>query len=130
MEVYRPMLNYLMRIAATLFLFGLIQTTYGQKATEIFIPVGKSPGLSGYTTIGTVNTINTQEKKIVMSDSEGSYTIKIADNTKIWLDQSNLKATNKTGSFESIKEGMVVEVKYQGDKPDSSVEWIKLQMTE
>ena len=41
-------MNSLMRIAATLFLLAFMQTAYGQKATEIFIPVGKSPGLSDW----------------------------------------------------------------------------------
>ncbi len=124
------MLNYLIRIAATILLLGFVQTAYGQKATEIFVPVGGSPGLSGkYTTMGKVDTVNAQDRTIVMSDSAGSYTIKIADTTRIWLDRSKLKSRNKTGSFEAIKEGMVIEVKYQRDKPDSAVEWIKVQMT-
>ena len=78
MEVYKKMLNYLMRIVATIFVIGIIQTTYGQKATEIFIPVGQSPGLSGkYTTLGTVNAVNEEEKTIIMSDSVETYTIKM-----------------------------------------------------
>jgi hypothetical protein len=130
-EVHKKMLNYLMRIVATIFVIGIIQTTYGQKATEIFIPVGQSPGLSGkYTTLGTVNAVNEEEKTIIMSDSVETYTIKISDETMIWLDQSLLKLKNKTGSFESIKEGMLVEVKYLHNKPESAVEWIKVQITE
>lgn len=125
------MLNYLMKIAATILLLGFVQTVYGQKATEIFIPVGESPGLSGkYTTMGKVDTVNAQDRTIVMSDSAGSYHIKITDSTKVWLDRSKLKTSSKTGSFADIKQGMLVEVKYEGEKPDGAVEWIKIQLTE
>lgn len=125
------MLNYLIRIAATILLLGFVQTAYGQKATEIFVPVGGSPGLSGkYTTMGKVDTVNAQDRTIVMSDSAGSYNIKITDSTKVWLDRSKLKSSNKTGSFADIKKGMLVEVKYEGHKPDGAVEWIKVQLTE
>jgi len=125
------MLNYLIKITAAILLLGCFQHAYGQKATEIFIPVGKSPGLSGkYTTIGTVDTVNTHNRTIVMHDSAASYNVKITDSTKVWLDQSKLKASNKTGSFADIKKGLLVEVMYKGEKHDGAVAWIKVQMIE
>ena len=124
------MLNYLVRVTVVIFVIGILQTTYGQKATEIFIPVGQSPGLSGtYTTMGTVSTINAPGKTIIMSNSVGTYTIKLSDKTMIWLDQSSLKLKNKSGSFDDIKNGMLVEVKYKNNKPENAVEWIKVQIT-
>ena len=130
-EVYKRMLNYLMKIAIMIFLLAVNHTTYGQKATEIYIPVGQSPGLSGkYTTIGTVSTINAPEKTVIMSNSVGTYTIKIADETRIWLDKSLLKIKNETGTFEAIEEGMLIEVKYKYNKPENAVEWVKVQIVE
>ena len=130
-EVYKRMLNYIMKITVMIFLLALNDITYGQKATEIYIPVGQSPGLSGkYTTIGSVSTINAPEKTVIMSNSVGTYTIKIADETRIWLDKSLLKIKNETGNFEAIEEGMLIEVKYKNNKPENSVEWVKVQITE
>ena len=130
-EVFNLMINYLMKIIVALFLLTLNHTTYGQKATEIYIPVGKSPGLSGkYTTIGIVNSINAPDKTIIMSNSVGTYTIKIADETIVWLDNSQLKIKNVTGTFEAIEEGKLIEVKYKYNKPENTVEWLKVQMTE
>lgn len=123
------MFRILMKAGTTIFLLGMIQSVSAQKATEIYIPVGQSPGLSGeYTTLGKVNTVNIQKQTISMSDAERSYELKITDSTQIWLDRSRLKLSNQMGSMKDIKEGMLAEVKYQKNERGGAVEWIKLQL--
>ncbi len=127
------MLKLLARIGITLTLLVGVPCVHGQKATEIFIPIGKSPGLSGkYTTIGKIDTVNAQDQTITMTDSSGSYTIKITDRTQIWLDNSKLKSTNRKGAFTDLQKGLLAEVKYEDSarKDKGTAEWIKIQMTE
>ncbi len=45
-------------VLATLAVLLLAGTAHAQQATEIYIPIGKSPGLSGKTTvIGTIENV-------------------------------------------------------------------------
>ncbi|MGH7599765.1 MAG: hypothetical protein ACREOI_25710 [bacterium] len=127
------MLKRLTGIGVIITLFVAVPCVRGQKATEIFIPLGKSPGLSGkYTTIGKIDTVNTQDQTITMTDSSGSYTIKITERTQIWLDNSKLKSTNRRGTFADLPKGLLAEVKYEDSarKDKGVAEWIKIQMTE
>lgn len=110
-----------------------LSDTYAQKTTEIFIPLGRSPGLSGkYTVIGEIKTVNQKDLTISLKDSTGTYTMKITEDTKIWLDRSNLKLTNQKGTFADCQEGLLAEVKYKDNerKDKTPVEWVKLQIVE
>jgi hypothetical protein len=127
------MLKRLAGIGVTIILLVGAPCVHGQKATEIFIPLGKSPGLSGkYTTIGKIDTVNAKDQTIAMTDSSGSYTIKITERTKIWLDNSKLKSTNRKGTFADLRKGLLAEVKYEDSarKDKGTAEWIKIQITE
>lgn len=106
---------------------------YGQKATEIFIPVGQSPGLSGkYTSIGKITAIDVLNQTIAVADSLRIYYVRITGRAKIWLDKSKLGLTNQTGAFTDLRKGLLVEVKYEDNqrKDKGSAEWIKVQITE
>lgn len=100
-----------------------------QKSTELYIPIGKSPGLSGkYTTLGKVESINLQDSTITIAIEAASKTIKIKGHPEVMLDNSDLKVPNKMGSLTDIKEGVLIEVKYRYNKPDDSIEWIKCKI--
>ncbi|SRR6266496_4664756 len=102
---------------------------YAQKETEVFIPLGKSPGVSGkYSVMGKVGTVNTADSTITIAQDATIKTIKITAGTEIYLDKSKLKLTNKKGSFADIKEGLMVEAKYKNNKPDGLIEWLKVQL--
>ncbi len=127
------MLKHLRMAVAALTLLGGLPCVYAQKATEIFIPVGQSPGLSGkYTSIGKITAIDTANRTITVADSRGSYEVKITEQTQIWLDKSKLKATSQKGGFKDIRKGLLVEVKYQNNQRQvkGPAEWIKMQVTE
>ena len=113
-------------LATILFLFS--RETYAQKETEVFIPLGKSPGVSGkYSIIGRVETVNASDSIITIRQDASIKTIKITAATEIYLDRSKQKLTSRKCSFAECKPGLMTEVKYKDNKPDSSIEWLKVQ---
>jgi len=111
-------------------LWGGTPFAHSQQATEIYIPVGQSPGLSGKVTIiGTVEAINPQARTINVTGSAATWRAVITDRTKIWLDKSKQRLSNQTGSFSDLRNGVLVEVKYvDGERRDGGpADWIKVQ---
>src|SRR5438093_2534538 len=85
----------------------------GQEATEMFIPVGQSPGQSGKVTIiGTIEAVNPGNRTIAIAGASGTASAEITDRTHIWLDRSKLHLPNQKGSFAELTKGLVVEIKY------------------
>ena len=110
-----------------LFLLGGISFAYAQKATEIFIPMGKSPGLSyKYTYMGKIESVNTQ-KRTIKADGRNC---KVNRDTKIWLDRTSLNAPNVTGRFADLQSGRQVEIKYADANRKQVAEWIKVKVTQ
>ena len=125
------MLKHAIVIGVAFAMMGAVPCASAQKTTEIFIPIGKSPGLSGeYTKMGTIEEASAQEQTITMSGAAGSYTIQVAEGTSIWLDKSKMKSTNQVGSFSDLVAGRMIEVKFKDNDPEGGVEWIKVQITE
>ncbi|MDH3672416.1 MAG: hypothetical protein OES46_14875 [Gammaproteobacteria bacterium] len=111
-----------------LLLLGSISFAYAQKATEIFIPMGKSPGLSysNYTYMGKIESVNKQ-KRTIKADGRN---IRVSRDTKIWLDRTALKATNIAGRFADLQAGRQVEIKYADAERRQVAEWIKVKVTQ
>lgn len=99
-----------------------------EKTTEMFIPIGQSPGLSGeYTYIGEIIAVNSRDGTVTVTDAAGTHIIKVTEHTKIWLDRSKLELSNRKGAFEDLQEGRLVEVKYESETRTDVAEWIKVQ---
>ncbi len=114
-------------IVIAILMFGICETN-AQDATEIFIPVGQSPGVSGvYSIIAKIDVVKSEDRTINMSNSSGSYTVKIMEQTQIWLDRSKLKMTNKVGSFSDLKSNLTIEVRYKDKEQKGKVDWVKIQ---
>jgi hypothetical protein len=117
-------------IAGTIF----ISTPHAlaQRATELYIPIGKSPGISGVCSMtGTIDSVYTAEHILKMSTSSGeSYEVNVTDETKIYLDKSFLKQTNKIGTYSDCKVGAYCEVLYESHsrKDYGEAEWIKIRV--
>ncbi len=128
------MLKFWVRIIGTgVLLLGTTAHAYAQKATEMFIPLGESPGLSGKVTIiGKIETINAQDQTITVVGSSGTWSGRITSRTRIWLDRSKLRLTNQKGTFADLEKGALVEVKYEDREREDTgpAEWIKVQLTE
>ena len=102
-----------------------------EKATELFIPMEKSPGLSGeYTVMGKVEQVNPGAQSITMSGPSGSYTVKITERTFIYLDRSKTQLSNSYGTLADCEVGDLVEVKFVDNSRNKPIEWIKVQKAE
>lgn len=100
--------------------------SFGQKATERYIPIGKSPGLSNKVTIiGEIAAIDTAARTITV----GARTIKITNTTQIWVDRSRRSQTNQEGTFADLKKGIKVECKMEEKDKKDTAEWIKVEAT-
>jgi hypothetical protein len=102
----------------------------GQKATEVFIPIGQSAGLSGkLTRIGKIAAVDTQNRTVTVTDAVGTQTVLLSERTKIYLDLSRQRSPNRPGSIADIRPGLLAEVKFEGnDRSKGVAEWIKVQI--
>jgi hypothetical protein len=100
---------------------------HAQKTTEVYIPCGKSPGVSGkYSVMGKVEMVKTGDSTITMRQETGLKSMRWTAATAIYLDKSKLKLQNRKGTWADIKPGMTAEVKYIDNKPGGKVEWVKV----
>lgn len=115
-----------LKAGAIAVLLGSIPFANAQNATEMFIPIGQSPGLSHKQTyIGKIEGIDVQERTITVADG---HTVKITEKTRIWLDRTQLKVTNQTGRFSDLREGRKLEIKYHDPDHKKFADWIKVEI--
>jgi hypothetical protein len=109
---------------------GAISYAHGQKATERYIPLGQSPGLSQkYTSIGEIADVDQQKQTVTIAEAAGRRTVTIAEKTRIWIDRTKLKQTNVTGSFADLQKGRRIEVKYADPERREIADWVKVEPT-
>jgi len=124
-----------MRIVVTVFtvviaIFGMTLHAHGQKATERYIPLGQSPGVSHkLTSIGQIVDVDTPARTVTIVEPAGRRTVSINDTTRIWLDRTKLKETNVTGNFADLQKGRRVEVKYADPQRRQIADWVKVEIT-
>ncbi len=124
-------------IAGSLALLGVVPQAAAQKSTEIYIPIGKSPGLSGrQTIIGRVTAMSDRDQTITVQAPGRSWTGSLTKETRVYLDRSALRLTNLYGKAADCPDGALVEIKYaSGTEPGKAkgqpaIEWMKIQVTE
>jgi len=106
-------------------------SAYPQKATEQFIPLGQSPGVSGKLTwIGEIVGTDIPQRTLSIGGAQAAHTVKITEKTRIFLDRSKLKQTNLTGTFADLQKGRRVEVKYGDPVLKQETEWVKVEITQ
>jgi hypothetical protein len=113
-----------------LWLLLVVVLAYGQDATELYIPIGKSPGISGKTSVmGRVESFNPAIRTLAVNNDGTEHIARITDTTKIYLDRSKMKKTNLYGSEKDLKVGKWVEVAFEvvGRR---EARWIKVQFAE
>jgi hypothetical protein len=119
-------------VAIGALLWGSTPYAHSQKTTEMFIPLGQSPGLSGkITVIGTIEAVDAQNQTIVVAGSSEKWSAEVTKGTRIWLDRSKLGLSNQYGTFADLQAGRLVEVKYEGTerRSEGPAAWIKVQVT-
>jgi hypothetical protein len=99
-----------------------------EKETELYIPIGQSPGLSGkYTVMGKIDQVDPKNQTIKMSGPSGSYSVKLTRDTSIYLDRSKAQLPNTYGTLADCNTGDTVEVKFEDNSHNKPVEWIKVE---
>lgn len=109
----------------------LVTPARAQKATEMFVPIGQSPGVSGVTSvIGTIVSCDETSGVVTVSDDKGQHTATLTAETKIWLDRNMTKKSAGVGARSDCQQGRRVEVKYvyEGATRTARAEWIKIQV--
>ena len=104
-----------------------------QKSTEMFVPIGQSPGLSGkHTVLANIQALNATDLSMTVTDAAGaSITVRPDPQTRVWLDRNKFKQPTRKADFADLRTGMAVELKYRNnDSQAGAVEWIKAQATE
>ena len=101
---------------------------FAQKTSELFIPLGQSPGLSGiHTLIGKIVQVNALNNTIMIADTAGTYSVAMVPNTWIYLDKSKAGLPNSQGTLADCKVGDSIEVKFVDNARSKPAEWIKVQ---
>lgn len=123
------MLNCYLRLAIVVVALGGTLEASGQQATEMFIPIGQSPGLSNKdSVIGTLESVDPGKRMVTISNSSGAQTVGITDRTMIWLDRSEQKQPNQNGAINDLQKGRKIEIKVRKGEAKAVAEWIKVQV--
>jgi len=123
------MLNRFLAMAIVVGALGSASRALAQEATEMYVPIGQSPGVSNKTSVvGTVQALSAAARTLIVTGPSGPQTFVITDKTRIWLDRSAGKQTNRSGSLADLQQGRRVEVKPQPAGAKAGADWIKVQV--
>jgi hypothetical protein len=125
------MSKYLTIIGIICFLMAGVFAIHAEKSTELYIPIGQSPGLSAkYTVMGKIDQVDPRNQTLKMSGDSGSYTVKMTERTFIYLDRSKAQLSNIYGTLADCKVGDLVEIKFEDNSHNKPIEWIKVQKSQ
>lgn len=115
---------------AGLLLMTMAAPASAQRATEQFIPLGQSPGVSGTASsyLGSLTAVDTAGQGVTMAGPRGQVTIMMNESTCIWLDRSGHRQATTVGKLSDLRVGWTVEVKYLDPAKKDVAEWIKVVM--
>ncbi len=100
---------------------------HAQEATERFIPIGQSPGLSGKETmLGEIRGVDANARSVEVATSDRTYRVTVTDTTRIWIDRSQHKLPAITGTIADCQQGREIEVKLADGREDVA-DWIKVR---
>lgn len=112
------------------FLVGVLGASclvQAQEATERFIPIGQSPGLSGkHTILGEIRSVDAQARTLDVASNDRTYKVAVTDTTRIWVDRSQQKLPTVPGTIADCQQGVEIEVKPEDGK-ENVADWIKVR---
>ncbi len=95
--------------------------------TERYIPLGRSPGLSGEVTlIGEIDQADAGERTVTIAVPDGSRTVEVTVRTRIWVDRSRYRRTTLKGDFGDLQVGRRIEVMFDDVERRETAAWIKV----
>ncbi len=122
------MLNHYLTLAIVVVALGGALKAFGQEATEMFIPIGQSPGVSNKSSLlGTVESVDAGKRTLSVSGPAGTQKIELTDRTLIWIDRSLQKQRNQAGTLADLQRGRKVEIKLGEGAAKAIAKWIKVQ---
>lgn len=99
-----------------------------QQATEVYIPIGDSPGVSGEKSIiGSIASVEHGEYRMTISTAGERKSVTMTPKTRYYIDKSYEKLRSEVGSYEDCEVGMRVEV-YVNDAAEAI--WVKVRSGE
>lgn len=114
-------------LALLIAVLGTSLPAQAQEATERFIPIGQSPGLSGkQTMLGEIRSVDAEARTIEVATSDRTYRVAVTDATRIWVDRSQEKLPAVPGTMADCQQGREIEVKPQ-DGNENVADWIKVR---
>lgn len=122
----------------TLLCLLTVAVARAQRATEVYIPIGRSPGVSSkISAIGTCTAVEPREHvepgecTVTVRADDKTWTTKVTAETKIFLDRSRLGQPNTYGTIDDLRAHRLMEIKYQDGQRvgGGACEWIKVQIT-
>jgi hypothetical protein len=122
------MLNHYLAMAIVVVALRAL-AAFGQEATEMFIPIGQSPGVSNKSSLlGTIKSVDhSGTRTVTVSGLAGVQTVQITDRTPIWIDRSLQKQRNQTGTLADLQPGRKVEIMLVEVAGKPTAKWIKVQ---
>jgi len=121
--------SVLIAIGVLIATFGITLHAHGQKATERYIPLGQSPGVSQrLTSIGEIADVDEPKRTVTIVEPGARRTVSITAATRIWLDRTKIKQPSLTGTFSDLQRGRRVEVKFQDAERRQTAEWVKVEI--
>ena len=123
------MSNYYLALVIVVVALAGVSEAFGQQATEMYIPIGQSPGVSGKSTLlATIESVDAGKRTLTVSGPAGSRKFQLADRTLIWIDRSAQKQRNQTGTLADLQRGRKVEIKPDEGAGQAVAKWIKVQL--
>lgn len=123
------MLNRYTALTIMALMLGGAGTAVGQKATEMYIPIGQSPGVSSKSCVlGTIQAVDAKKRTLTVLFSKRTWTVKIPSRTPIWIDRSPDKQPNRYGTLADLKPGRKVEVRLGEKASDATARWVKVRL--
>lgn len=115
-------------VAATILVVALsavwITPVPAQKTTEVYIPIGDSPGVSVSNSLyGKISRIDYESRSMELLDRHGTRSVRMSDTTLYYLDRSKYGKKNSQGSIDDCEVGQTVEI-YVTSSGD--VKWVKI----
>jgi len=123
------MLKYWLARVMMVVALASVSEAFGQEATEMYIPIGQSPGVSSKSALlGTIESVDPGKRTLTVSGPAGTRKFQIADRTLIWIDRSAQKQRNQTGTLADLQRGRKVEIKPGEGAGQAVAKWIKVQL--
>jgi hypothetical protein len=107
---------------------GATAPAQAQQATERYIPIGASPGVSGRQAImGTVVSYTNGVLTISSPAYATPQAVRMATTTRVWLDRSRAQQTNIPGDHGELRPGRPIELEFVDTAKRDVADWVKVQ---